>query len=231
MEDERSHSIYKITNTINSKIYIGQSVNPKERFARHKRIAKTKGREFCYLQASIAKHGEENFTIEIIDQCNGQKEANDREIYWIAFYDSTNREKGMNLTKGGGGAAGVSPSEETRKKISKSNTGKKASEETKRKKSEAELGSKNHFYGKHHSKETKKKLSELNKGRLGKRGESCTTSKLKEKDIIEIRKLYSNGESGLTYKDIAKIYNVIPQTIHLIVRYKRWKHVKMPSET
>ena len=78
---------------------------------------------------------------------------------------------------------------------------------------------------------TKKKLSELNKGRPGKRGESCPTSKLKEKDIIEIRKLYSNGESGLTYKDIAKIYNVIPQTIHSIVRYKRWKHVKMPSET
>ena len=64
---------------------------------------------------------------------------------------------------------GFKHTEETRKKMSESGKGKIISEETRRKISEAQLGSKNHMFGKHPSEETRKKLSEAHKGKeLGK---------------------------------------------------------------
>jgi group I intron endonuclease len=204
--DERIHFIYLIKNVVNGKVYIGQTINPKKRWTDHISDSQnhTKARSY-YFQRSIAKHGVENFTHEIIDQCNSQKEADDKEIYWIAFYDSTDREKGMNLTKGGGGTVGKIVSNETREKLSKYHTGKKLSEET------------------------RKKLGERRKGKKSNAGcgESNSNAKLKEKDIIEIRTLHSNG---LSLRKIAKIYNVHNETINKIVKYKKWKHVKMPSE-
>lgn len=90
--------VYKIQNAINGKIYIGQSVNPTRRKAGHFCDAK-RGNEYP-LSKSIRKHGRENFSFEVIDECEDSL-INEREIYWIAFYDSTNREKGYNQTKGG----------------------------------------------------------------------------------------------------------------------------------
>ena len=55
-------------------------------------------------------------------------------------------------------------SEETRRKMAESRTGKHLSEDTKRKLSESQIGEKSYWYGKHHTEETKKKLSELNTG-------------------------------------------------------------------
>lgn len=74
--------IYKITNNINGKIYIGQSNNIKRRFSEHK----TKGKESRILvDISIQKYGEENFSFDIIEECPVDK-LNERETYWINFY-------------------------------------------------------------------------------------------------------------------------------------------------
>ena len=60
--------IYKITNLINNKIYIGQSVDIKKRWATHKRQAFIKGKEYDkYLYRAIRKYGIDNFSFEIIE--------------------------------------------------------------------------------------------------------------------------------------------------------------------
>lgn len=54
------------------------------------------------LYAAIRKHGAENFTFEVIEECIDEA-INDRERHWVTHYDSFNQEKGYNLTKGGSG--------------------------------------------------------------------------------------------------------------------------------
>jgi len=48
----------------------------------------------------MRKYGVENFSFEIIEKCS-KEELNDREVYWIEYFDSTNREKGYNYGSGG----------------------------------------------------------------------------------------------------------------------------------
>lgn len=88
--------IYKITNTINGKIYIGQSIRPiQKRFKRHINDAINNNINTHFAKA-IRKYGKDNFVIEEIDTANSQDELNRKEQYWIKYYDSTN--KGYNET-------------------------------------------------------------------------------------------------------------------------------------
>lgn len=73
--------IYKITNKINNKIYIGQSVHIHRRFLEHCRNNKTA------IDAAIAEYGKENFLFEIIEECS-KEELNQKEQYWIQYYNS-----------------------------------------------------------------------------------------------------------------------------------------------
>lgn len=93
--------IYKITNIINNKIYIGQtSKTIQERFAVH--ISKAKQKINRYLYDAMNCYGYENFIIEEIEECSNDK-LNEREVYWIKFYQSNLKENGYNMTSGGGG--------------------------------------------------------------------------------------------------------------------------------
>lgn len=95
--------IYKITNLINNKVYIGQVYNKsiETRFIRHCKCANPKS--YSYLSRAIYKYGKENFKFEEIEECYSIKELNEREKYWIAYYNSTNSKFGYNLTLGGEG--------------------------------------------------------------------------------------------------------------------------------
>lgn len=97
--------IYKITNLINNKVYIGQSTNIKERWKAHRSRPFQKNSEQynSLLYRSIRKYGLENFSFEIIEECD-KRFLDEREIYWIAYYSSNNFENGYNLTKGGDSA-------------------------------------------------------------------------------------------------------------------------------
>lgn len=88
--------IYKITNP-NGKIYIGQSHDIDRRFKMYKRL-ECKGQK--YLYASLVKHGYENHSFEILEQCPAE-DMNDLEVKYISYYRATDRELGMNLTSGG----------------------------------------------------------------------------------------------------------------------------------
>lgn len=93
--------IYKITNQINGKVYIGKtSKTIEERFKEHKRKALEHPNR--YLYDAINHYGFNNFTIEQIEECSNEY-LDDREIFWIAEYNSTNPNIGYNLTTGGEG--------------------------------------------------------------------------------------------------------------------------------
>jgi group I intron endonuclease len=82
--------IYKITNKINGKVYIGQTINNiNDRFRRHINDSNNNILDTHFARA-IKKYGEENFYIEKIDEANSQEELTLKEKYWIDEYDSIN---------------------------------------------------------------------------------------------------------------------------------------------
>ena len=174
--------IYKTTNLINSKIYIGKACG--------KNVTNNYLGSGKHIKASINKYGKENFKRVTIDKSETHKELCLKEIFWIDFYDAKNPKVGYNITIGGEGGQdiegeknpwygisrfgknnpffGKKHSEETKKKIREKALGKLHSKETKKKMSISKIGEKNSMYGKHfvHSKETRAKLSESHKGKI-----------------------------------------------------------------
>ena len=91
--------IYKITNKINGKSYIGQTIqNVKERFYQHCAIKCSQKVLNMAIHRAINKYGKSNFTLEVIEEVESTN-LNDREKYWIRYYDSYNN--GYNSTEGG----------------------------------------------------------------------------------------------------------------------------------
>lgn len=90
--------IYKITNTINNKVYIGQSINIEKRFGEHKRNAfNPKTHTYYYpLYCAIRKYHIDNFTFEVLEECSVE-ELTTREQYWIDRYNSLDGNYGYNL--------------------------------------------------------------------------------------------------------------------------------------
>ena len=80
--------IYKITNTTNGKLYIGQTIRPiKDRFRRHINDALNNSLDTHFARA-IRKYGEKCFTIEVIDTAENQEELTKKESYWIEKLNS-----------------------------------------------------------------------------------------------------------------------------------------------
>ena len=95
---EQICGIYKITNLKNGKSYIGQSIDIYNRWHEHK-YADNKP---SIIHLAIRKYGFDNFLFEIIEKCS-KEELDEKEIYWINYYDTFNN--GYNLTIGGKGHA------------------------------------------------------------------------------------------------------------------------------
>lgn len=95
--------IYKITNQINGKIYIGKTLKTiEERFKEHCYNYKKRKNEKRPLYSAMNKYGIENFDIKEVEKCN-DKVVNEREKYWIEYYGSF--KNGYNATLGGDGKA------------------------------------------------------------------------------------------------------------------------------
>lgn len=139
--------IYKTTNLINGKVYIGQH--------KHSDFDKNYYGSGKILTSAIKKYGRKNFKCELVECCHTKQEMDNKEKYWIAFYSKTNN--CYNITKGGEGRA-APLSQESRIKLSKSLTGRKISQETRNNMSAAHKGIPV-------SKESREKISKALKGR------------------------------------------------------------------
>lgn len=94
--------IYKITNRINNKGYIGKtSLTIEQRWAEHQKDAMSSQKNHRPLYSAIRKYGIENFIVEQIEEVSTDKEACEREIFWIEYYGTF--KNGYNATKGGDG--------------------------------------------------------------------------------------------------------------------------------
>ena len=90
--------IYIIRNTINNKVYIGQTrTSIEQRWSEHLRHARY-GKQI--INRAMRKHGTSNFYIETLEICDVSL-LNEREIYYIDLYDATNKNKGYNVSIGG----------------------------------------------------------------------------------------------------------------------------------
>jgi group I intron endonuclease len=157
--------IYKTTNTINGKIYVGQ--HKAETFDKY---YKGSGQ---LLARAFKKYGKTNFTCEILATAETKEELNALEVYWIDRLAARDTEIGYNITEGGEGTVGYQHTEEAKlkmsvakkgkpltakhcKAISQSNSGRKLSEESRLKISKANTGKK-------HTEETRQKLRDAHK--------------------------------------------------------------------
>ena len=103
--------IYKITNKINGKFYIGQSVDIKRRFTEHK----TPHGRMTSIKLAIKKYGKENFLFEVIEECSIEN-LDAREVYWISKLNPQ-----YNRNEGGRGSRGHHVSDDVRQTLSHKN--------------------------------------------------------------------------------------------------------------
>lgn len=239
--------IYAYENKINGKIYIGQTVNLKDRDSGHKFVVKKVG-----IDAAIKKYNRENFDLFIIQMAYSYEEADELEIFWIAeMRKFLGRINVYNIADGGYGTRGaydlLSPEvkqkianaalkgknhpkfgkptpSDVRAKISNSlkgkNLGKKLSPEHCKHIADGKMGSENPNFGKTPKYETIAKMSENTTG------ENNPKAKLTNKDVIEIKKILQTKKTRKEFHSIAKQYNVSYCTISDINSERTWKNIK-----
>lgn len=154
MEITTKYGVYLLVNNINGKIYVGKSVNLKERILAHKNSKKS------VIGRAIRKYGWENFTLTILDAFDEIDNAVllDKEAEWIQKLDSTNQLIGYNLCKRGADRTGVKHTPETIERLKVIQ------------KRAARSGEAHHRFGKKHTAESLRKMSEA-RIKLGHRGD------------------------------------------------------------
>ena len=202
-EYPKEAGVYKFTRIDNGKMYIGKSVNLRDRLNDHKNLKIGS----CYFEHALIKHGWSAFSVEILyvfenfDKTKDNDALLNIETDYIDLFDSTNREKGYNICRSSNDGTGIPLSEEhkekirqsslgrtfsdeTRKKLSKSKLGKTLSEETKSKMSKSKIGKPSPRLGELLSKETKDKISKSRSGqpsnRLGVKLSEETKEKMRQ---------------------------------------------------
>ena len=131
----RTGIIYGYTNLESGRMYIGQTVCPNYRWKQHRYRKNATGWHKDY------QNNPDKYEYSVIEYDVPEDKLNEREIYWISFFDSYHN--GYNLTPGGDGMP----------------KGYKHTDEWKHNQSIKMSGKNNPFYGKHHSEETKQKIS------------------------------------------------------------------------
>lgn len=182
--------IYKVTNTINNKIYIGQTIrNFDKRKCEHLHQAKTNHRSCAYFHSAILKYGHKAFIWEIVFESNDLEKLNEKEIELIKLYNSYGK-NGYNLCIGGNSNFGYKHSEETINKRKNF----KHSEKTKE-------AARNRMLGSSLSEIAKEKIRQAN---LGKKASKETKEKMSKSNLGKGTKSVICLETGVTYNSITE---------------------------
>lgn len=196
--------VYCIENIVTNKKYIGQSIDIDTRWKKHKYELNRDNHKNKYLQSAWNKYGESNFKFYILELCN-EKELDEKEIYWIEYYNAVDREFGYNLKTGGSGGCKftdevrehlsqvhkeIYKDPEEREKLSKNGLKVWSNEEYRKSRS----GENHPFCGKSLSEEHRRKISESLKGRKGKPQKlitpvRCIELDLEFEDTVSIKKV------------------------------------------
>ncbi len=209
MSDKSVH-VYKATNKINGKVYIGITSDLVRRKRQHNNSRY--GSKNTVFSRALSKYGWDSFQWDVIETCPSVSEANDRERFWINYYNSI-APFGYNICSGGGGTQGFSHPQtlESRLKISAALKGRTVSNETRLKISQTHKG-------KLVAASTREKQSISQIQRFVRDG-SPKNVKLSFETAQQIRDLYSRGVKGV---DLAELYNVSKSLISTIVNGKSW---------
>lgn len=144
--------IYQIRNLVNGKIYIGSSINFKDRWYHHDNRLKSDKHHSVHLQNSWNKYGKDNFIFEILELVENKNKLILREQYYLDLIKPWDIEIGYNINKN-----------------ARTRLGTKHTEESKEKNRQSQLGAKGYWYGRGHecgsfnklkSAEAKKKISD-----------------------------------------------------------------------
>jgi group I intron endonuclease len=200
-----AYKVYKLTSP-SEKVYIGITCQTLQ-----KRFMNGRGYKGCpAIYKAIKKYGWNSIKHEILFENLTKEEAEQKEIELIAFYKSNQKSFGYNIENGGNTTG--THSEETKRKISEANKGKKVSEETRQKLSNIHKGRQsginNPFYGRHHSKECKREHSEFMKGNKYNLG-NHHSEEFKKWKSAQMKEKYSNGRNPRC----KKVYRIIGDEI------------------
>lgn len=210
-------AIYKITNLLNNKVYIGQSLHPEKRWWEHKQRAKTSYDNYP-IHLAINKYGEENFSFEILEWT---KNYDDEEKRLIKEYNSLSP-NGYNILEGGPNPV-MYGQDHPRNKVQNKDLPLIIQDLKENKLSDREIAKKynltdkiiadiNHGYS--HRIENEKYPIRVKKGK----------QKLTENQAEEIKTLLKT--TTLSYQKIADMYNVTKGNIYQINRGTNFKRAK-----
>jgi group I intron endonuclease len=177
-----ANDVYLIINLVNNKKYVGITRNGYlVRFHQHLQESHTAYHN-SILHKALAKYGDENFVVKLIETNVPDSQIKEKEKYYIKLYDTFYvNKKGYNMTEGGDGMSGYSHTKQTKAKISSTLTGHKFPKSRNKKIQQAMIG-------REYKEEWKLALSASRKGRFkgndnpfyGKRHSNVTIQKLRE---------------------------------------------------
>ena len=230
--------IYKITNNINNKIYVGQSVDIKRRWSEHKRSGqpekyshKSERDIEVPIHKAMQKYGIDNFSFEVLEECS-KEELNEKERYYIKKLHSHVDEYGYNISKGGQESVGAKGQYHSQAKLTQldvdniykmlqngwqvKNICKKypfVSKSTISMINQGKVWKKENY---------KYPLSDQSKLKINK-GSKSGNAILNEDKVLEIRKYYVEH----SFKEVVKKYSNYAKysTLKSVVYGESWKHV------
>lgn len=219
--------IYKIINTINGKFYIGSSKNIQSRFHAHKSLLKYNKHGNKHLQAAWNKYGTESFKFEIYKEVESNNLLLEEQRYLDILMGKSCYNIAKSVTAPG---LGISPSDETRKKMSKIMSGRIRSKEHRENLSKALLGNvvsqktkqKLHEIniGKKLSKKTKQKMSNFWKGKT-----NNPNKQLNERLVLKIRNMFKPNTRGIM-KEISQKLGISYKSVCDVIYEKSWTHIR-----
>jgi group I intron endonuclease len=178
--------VYKISNTLSGRYYIGYSTNINRRFSVHRSKLKQNCHDNIFLQRAYNLDGEDKFIYDIIHICDTEEDAKEIELQYLTDLSIREQLYNLNFNNSGGDLLTHHPEKDKIREKIVNSFKETLNNMTPEEKSEkyGKFGEKNGMYGKTHTEEVRKKISDINKGRVahnkGKKASDETRQKLSE---------------------------------------------------